>query len=239
MKYFIGYDPRERVSFAVCRHSIRRFSRMSPVKAIILEDVRKAGLYKREHIRKDGQLFDVISDAPMSTEFAISRFLTPLLADYNGYAVFMDADQMFMSNPKPIIGKAISEQPGKAVYCVKHHHEPVNTVKMDDQLQTLYRRKNWSSFMVFDCQHPKNREIANIINLVPGRDLHSFCWLDDDDIGELPTSLNYLVGHSQLPGGELPVNIHWTDGTPELAGYENTDFSGEWREMLNDWVRVG
>lgn len=239
MKYFIGYDPREKLSFAVCRHSIKQHCKHELIAPIVLRTVRKLGLYTRKHIRKDGQLFDVISDAPMSTEFAISRFLTPHLAGYSGYAVFMDCDQMFTCDPLPTIKNAIESQPGKAVYCVKHNHEPCNTVKMDNQLQTLYMRKNWSSFMVFNCAHRENKEIINIINEVPGRDLHRFSWLRDDQIGGLPISCNYLVNHSELSDGEKPVNIHWTEGTPELPGYERTEYAKDWNETFNNWVEIG
>jgi hypothetical protein len=33
--------------------------------------------------------------------------------------------------------------------------------------------------MVFNCDHPANRALTlDLINTVPGRDLHRFCWLD-------------------------------------------------------------
>src|SRR5690242_12332845 len=88
---YIGYDPRESEAFAVCRHSIQRFAPDIPIHAICLDDMRAAGLYWRPTSQRDGKLWDDISDAPMSTEFAISRFLTKELAG-EGWALFMDCD---------------------------------------------------------------------------------------------------------------------------------------------------
>src|SRR5690349_9446256 len=90
---YIGYDERESEAFGVCRHSIRRHSPDIPVKAIEIGDMRDAGLYYRSTSRRNGQLWDDISDAPMSTAFAISRFLTPILAR-DGWALFIDCDML-------------------------------------------------------------------------------------------------------------------------------------------------
>ena len=39
----------------------------------------------------------------------------------------------------------------KAVYCVQHDYAPKEKHKMDGQKQTIYPRKNWSSFILFNC----------------------------------------------------------------------------------------
>lgn len=90
----------------------------------------------------------------MSTEFAISRFLTPHLAG-RGLALFMDCDMLVRSNLTSLFLDL--ETGDKAVYCVKHQYNPTGNEKMDGQLQTRYVRKNWSSFMIFDCNHPANK----------------------------------------------------------------------------------
>src|SRR5262245_22820640 len=77
---WIGYDPREAEAFAVCRYSIARHTIGLPIHALCLDELRDAGLYWRPTSKRDGKLWDDISDAGMSTEFACSRFLTPLLA---------------------------------------------------------------------------------------------------------------------------------------------------------------
>lgn len=230
---WIGFDPREAAAYAVARQTAEAHTpKHIPVRGIVLDDMRARGLYTRPTSRRDGRLWDDISEAPMATEFAISRFLTPLLAK-NGLALFMDCDVMLRAPTAPLFAHAADKS--KAVWCVKHNFAPPEGVKMDGQLQTLYARKNWSSVMLFNYDHPSNRKLTlDLINTVPGRDLHRFCWLEDDEIGGLAPEWNYLVGHT-VPDGE-PRIVHFTDGIPSMPGYENVAFADEWREQLQRWA---
>lgn len=214
-RVFIGWDPRETVAFDICRWSLaRRCSRPVSVYPIMEKTLRQMNppLYTRPQERRDGgQLWDLISDAPMSTEFAITRFLTPHLAQ-EGWALFIDCDMLVLGDVSDLFKKA---DPSYAVQVVKHIHVPAETTKMDDQIQTTYRRKNWSSVMLFNCDHPANRRLTvEKINTLPGRDLHAFCWLEDDEIGSLPLDWNYLVGVS--PEIDRPLLAHYTLGTPDM-----------------------
>jgi hypothetical protein len=236
---FIGFDHRHAAAHAVCRHSIeRRLTRPTSVRGVVLAELRAMGLYTRPtETHEHDQLWDVISEAPMSTEFAISRFLTPHLAGI-GMAAFMDCDILARVN----LGKLFNEiDPRYAVTCVKHQHAPVEAVKMDGQIQTVYSRKNWSSVMVFNCDHPANAALTvQLINSVPGRDLHAFCWLKDEEIGELHPRWNYLVGHTKLyqeHNGDSPALVHWTDGYPLLKGYETAEYAGEFFAELTSWAK--
>lgn len=229
---WIGFDPREAAAFAVCRNSIRRrtFAPI-PVHGLVLSELRQRGLYYRPTERRGEQLWDVISDAPMSTEFSNSRFLTPILAR-TGWALFMDCDMMARTNLQRMFEGL---DPSKAVYCVKHKHEPPPGVKMDGQQQTQYARKNWSSFVVYNCDHPANKKLTvDLVNTVPGRDLHRFCWLKDREIGALPAEYNYLVGTTKLPAGKTPAVVHWTEGLPMMRGYENAEYADEFWSELED-----
>lgn len=229
---WIGFDQREAAAFAVTRQSIQDYLTMPiPVHGLVLDDLVKRGLYTRPTERRLGRLYDVISEHEMATEFAVSRFLVPHLAK-EGWALFMDCDMLLRSN----IGRVFDGLDGrKAVYCVKHEHVPANAVKMDNQVQSRYARKNWSSFMIFNCSHPKNRALnVNMVNTLPGRDLHRFCWLDDDDIGELDPSWNYLVGHTSPD--VVPNNVHFTDGGPWFESFQNVPYADEWRAVLNRWA---
>jgi len=241
---FIGFDRRHAVALAVCRHSIeRRLSRKIPIRGIALDEVRAMGLYRRptetrptedgEHV----QLWDTISEFGMSTEFAISRFLTPHLAG-GGLALFMDCD---MAARVDLARLFDLYDPRYAVMCVKHRHEPPEGVKMDGQAQVRYTRKNWSSVMLFNCDHPANAGLTvGLINSVAGRDLHRFCWLPDDLIGELHPRWNHLVGHTVLhepPSDTNPAVIHWTDGYPLLKGYESADFADVFHAELTSWAK--
>ena len=229
---WIGFDPREAAAFAVCRNSIkRRTFAPIPVHGLVLSELRQKGLYYRPTERRGEQMWDVISDAPMSTEFSVSRFLTPIVAG-SGWAVFMDCDMMARTNLQRMFEQL---DPSKAVYCVKHKHEPPVGVKMDGQEQTRYARKNWSSFVVYNCDHPSNKKLTvDMVNTVPGRDLHRFCWLKDREIGALAPEYNYLVGTTKLPRGREPAVVHWTEGVPTMRGYENAEYADEfWSELEN------
>ncbi|MES2033538.1 MAG: hypothetical protein V4466_05130 [Pseudomonadota bacterium] len=226
---YVGWDPREAVAWAVATTSIiRRLSGYAAIHGLMLQDVRQRGLYTRPtEPRANGDhdvLWDVISDAPMATEHANARFLVPHLAK-TGWALFMDGDVLVRSDLQLLFDGL---DPRKAVYCVQHRHEPPEGAKMDGQLQTRYARKNWSSVMAFNCDHPANAALTlDLVNTVPGRDLHRFCWLQDDQIGALDPTWNWLVGHSDP--AIFPKIVHFTEGTPDMAGYDAQPYADEWR----------
>ncbi len=234
---WIGFDPREAAAFAVARHSIWKNCShpRPPVFGLVLDRLRKAGLYWRPTEMRPGSdrdvMWDVISDAPMSTEFAVSRFLVPSLAR-SGWALFMDCDMLIRADLDPLFR---SLDTSKAVYCVKHNYRPPEGVKMDGMPQTAYSRKNWTSFCIFNADHPANSALnLDLVNSVPGRDLHALCWLEDDLIGELPPEWNFLIGHSD-PSID-PKNVHFTEGGPWFEAYKNVPFAEEWTEALYDWA---
>lgn len=233
LQIFVGYDPREAEAYSVARESIRaRSTQPVKIRGVVLDDLKAKGLYRRPTERRNEKLWDSISEAPMSTEFAISRFLVPHLAGSQGWAVFLDCDVFCRTNLVRILDHA---DPAKAVMVVKHDYAPSSTVKMDGQEQTRYARKNWSSVMLFNLEHVSNVNLTvDLINSVPGRDLHRFCWLKDDEIGELPPEWNFLVGHTDPSIN--PKIVHFTEGGPWLPGYENVPFADEWRGERNRWA---
>lgn len=235
---WIGFDPREAAAFAVARESIRRrLSLPVPIYGLVLPDLRGRGLYTRPtetRTNSDGhrQMWDVISDAPMATEFAVSRFLVPHLAG-TGMALFMDCDMLVRANLMELFRQI---NPAHAVTCVKHDHRPAEGLKMDGQVQTSYGRKNWSSVMVFNCDHPANKELTvDLVNTARGRDLHQFCWLNDENIGEIGPEWNWLAGHSSPDIN--PKIVHHTEGSPCMPGYEQAPFADEWRAELARWAK--
>lgn len=247
---WIGFDPREAAAFAVAKNSIQRHS-IAPysTRGISLQDLRRRGLYTRETEHRGNGLFDVISDAPMSTEFAISRFLVPHLAkamfnvstqakpDYSkraGWALFVDADVMLRRDLNDLFKQADDKY---AVMVVKHNFNPPEGLKMDGQLQLRYARKNWSSVMLFNCDHPANAALTpELVNTLPGRDLHRFCWLDDSEIGELGPEWNFLVGFHDQHSVPDPSIVHFTDGIPSMPGYEDCPYADEWWSELEKWA---
>jgi hypothetical protein len=239
---YVGFEPREATAFAVACHSLRRHC-TQPIRIIGLElmQLREKDLYWRDHgiaITKTGakQIWDRISDAPQATEFANSRFLVPHLAR-DGLAMFIDCDILCRHDVKKLFDIAEND-PSKAVHVVKHDYVPQDQTKMDDQIQTRYPRKLWSSVMIFDCDHPANRRLlVDDVNNLPGRDLHRFCWLEDSQIGALPENWNWLPGHSSHD--LQPAIVHYTEGGPWLEKYECAPFAGEWQAEVRLWGRSG
>lgn len=235
---WIGWDPREAAAFAVARESCRKHCNLPiPIYGLLLDDLIKQGIYKRPIEFKPSAadkpiMWDVVSDAPMSTQHACARFFVPMLAK-TGWALFTDGDVLFRGN----VGRLFEQlDPGKALYCVHHRHEPTETSKMDGQVQAAYPRKNQSSVMAFNCDHAANKALTlELLNTTPGRDLHRFCWLQDSDIGELPSAWNHLVGYSDPD--ESATVAHFTKGVPDMPGYENQKYADEWRMARDDWAR--
>jgi len=231
MKLFIGFDEREALEYTVAHGSACRHA-LSPIQieAVWMRELQKAGLYTRPVLQDPdtGALTDVISRAPMATSFAIARFFVPILARAErGLVAFVDCDVMFR---KPIERLFDAHEPGKAVSVVRHDYRPDAANKMDGRAQTVYPRKNWSSVMVFDLAHPKIRTLTpHYLNSATGLELHSFSWLDDEDIGALPEEWNHLVGHSRHPD---PALVHWTEGTPRMQGYEDAEYADEFWDAL-------
>ena len=211
---WIGWDSRQPLSYDVfCSSLNRRTSRPLHVRPLMLKPLRGEGLYTREHVIKDGQAWDSISGAPMSTEFALSRFLVPYLQGLQGagWCLFAECDMLALADIAELFALADDRY---AVMCVKHVYRPKGLRKMDAQSQTRYSCKNWSSLMLINAGHPANRRLTiEMVNTLPGRDLHSFCWLDAGEVGELPAEWNHLFGEEeQAPHPKL---LHYTLGTPE------------------------
>lgn len=225
MRVYIGWDSREQKAFEVAAATARGFG--CDVIALYEDKLRYAGLLTRPTDRR-GQMWDLNSSAPQSTEFAIGRFAVVMLG-HSGWCLFADADVVFLEDPHEL--EALQD-PSKAVLVVKHREfamrDDFGKRKMDGQQQTVYPRKLWSSVMYFNCDHPSNRRLNLMtLNQWPGRDLHAFKWLDDDEIGDLPAEANWLVGIQPKPA--RPMIAHYTLGTPDMPGLENSDHSDIWK----------
>jgi len=241
---FIGYDPREEEAFQVCIASILRHT-PNPPRIVTLDQrvLRAQGLYWRPQdvkpvyedeqshplVQKGIQYRDLIDGRPMSTQFTYTRFLVPYLGSYMKRAIFVDCDFMFRAD----IWEAMNvELNGAAVGVVKHNHQPKESVKMDGIDQSPYPRKNWSSFIVFDCAHESNRLLnPGAVNSWEGRKLHRFGWLQDDEIAALDPKWNWLEKYDN-PVDE-PKAVHWTIGGPWFKEYQNAAYADEYRGYLN------
>lgn len=225
LQIFLGWDPREQEAYDVADFSIRRRS-SSPV---LIHPLRLANLghvLKRPIERRDGKLWCPISEAPMATEFAISRFCVPFL-QREGWALFADSDILCLGDIAELF--ALAEE-RYAVMVVKHQQIHGAAVKMDGQTQTFYARKNWSSVVLWNCAHRGNLRLTPLaLDTWPGRELHAFSWLKDREIGELPASWNHLVGVSApVPVGSSPKLLHYTLGGPWFADWSGGPLDNLW-----------
>lgn len=218
---FIGYDKNQPFAYDTCRLSIRDHSRVV-IKSIMLSSLQSSGHFWR----------------PMgqgSTEFAFTRFLTPYLKGYYGFAIFCDSDFIWTCDPLELIEQIDTT---KAVSVVQHSIQPhqIKQTKMDNKDQSWYPRKNWSSLMVFNCGHPYVKNLTPVaVSESPAGYLHEFHWCPTELIGSIPHTYNYLVGY--YDDIEEPKAIHYTDGGPWHPGYENVQFADKWNYYKNKVIK--
>ena len=210
IRVFIGYDSREAVAFDVLSHSIqRRASQPVAITPVKLEQLE--GVFRRER------------NPLQSTEFSFSRFLTPYLCDYRGWAIFMDCDMLFLDDIAEL-WKLRDER--YAVQVVKHVHVPKEDVKFLGSVQTKYEKKNWSSVMLMNCAKC-TALTPEYVNSASGLELHQFKWLAGDHlIGEIPHRWNHLVGFD--PPRADPGLVHYTTGGPYFDEYRDCEYAKEW-----------
>jgi lipopolysaccharide biosynthesis glycosyltransferase len=216
LRVFIGWDQRENIAYEVARQSLLRHATI-PVEVvpIKLDEMRARKLYWRSE------------DPLASTEFTYTRFLTPLLAGFTGWALFCDCDILFCGDVAELLKY---QDESKAVYCVQHDYQPKDAVKMDGKVQTTYPRKNWSSFLLFNCDHPSTRSLtADVVNTQTGAYLHRLQWAKDEEIGSIPVDWNWLEGWNDKPAEGTPKAIHYTSGGPWFENWQDVDYADLWR----------
>ena len=210
IRVFIGYDSAEEVAFSVLAHSILARA-TAPVSTAPVMLSQLKGVFQREH------------NALQSTQFSFSRFLTPYLAGYEGWALFMDCD-MLMLDDIAQLWELRDER--YAVQVVKHVHVPSEDVKFLGHTQTKYEKKNWSSVMLLNCAKC-TALTPDFVNRATALELHQFKWLGDDAlIGAIPAGWNHLVGYDAYrPEASL---VHFTIGGPWFDAYKSSEYADEW-----------
>lgn len=222
---FVGYDARQERAWRACRASLLAHTRRPVlVRPLVRSALRHAGLHARPWCIEAGQQLDLVDGRPFATAFAFTRFLVPALCQWRGWALFCDCDFLWRADVAELFEFA---DPASAAMCVKHRHVPRERMKMRGEAQARYPRKNWSSLVLWQAGHPANRELTpDVVNAAPGRWLHGFGWLGDDEIGALPEAWNWLEGHSDP--GLAPKAVHYTRGTPDMPGHEGAAYAAEW-----------
>lgn len=218
IRIFIGYDDVESVAYhTLCQSIIDNSSvpvSITPIKQTMLP------MYTRKR------------DSKQSNEFSFTRFLVPYLCNYEGFAIFMDLDMMFRTDPLELWNLKDSS---KSVQVVKHDYLPKTRTKYLGAIQYPYPRKNWSSVMLFNCE--KCRKLTpDYVNTAPALDLHRLLWTEDELIGELPVEWNHLVGeYKENPDAKL---VHWTIGGVWFDEYSKSEFWQEWLQCYSKMNHV-
>jgi len=224
IKIFIGYDPREKVAYHTLVQSIIE-NASEPVSISPIAKKHLGNIYQRTRTVKE------------STEFSLTRFLTPYLSGFDGWSIFMDCDMIVTSDIKTLWGLRDDKY---AVMCVKHDYTPSSERKFLDQIQTVYPKKNWSSVMLFN--NAKCTSLTpELVQYEDGLFLHQFKWLESDDlIGEIPHTWNFLVGEEEkLNNGKLPDLIHYTLGGPYFDDYKGCDYEEVWEQYKSEMTSAG
>lgn len=215
LRIFIGYDPREAVAYHVCCNSILRHAR-TPVSFTPLALNLLSNIYEEEH--RDG-----------SNDFIYSRFLVPYLCNFSGTAIFMDGDMLVKDDISRLMDFIDHDT---AVAVVPHEYKTRHPVKYLGNKNEDYPRKNWSSVIIWNCQHMKNRMLnPDTVRDMPGSYLHRFAWLDDWEISRIPKEWNWLV--DEYEHNDDAKLLHYTVGTPCFKAYANSDHAQEWFRELH------
>jgi lipopolysaccharide biosynthesis glycosyltransferase len=209
IKIVIGFDQRESIAYhAFCQSIIEKSS--MPVQFLPLA-INTLKNYKETH-------------TDQSNDFIYSRFLTPHLNNFEGWAIFADGDMICQSDIKELWDL---RDESKALMVVKHDYLTKANIKYLGNKNENYPRKNWSSVILWNCYHPKHKILTpEFIQNQTGKYLHRFSWLDDKEIGEIPKEWNWLA--IEYPENKNAKLIHYTLGTPCFKEYEKTDMSDIW-----------
>lgn len=190
-RVFMGFDPRQPVAYQVAAASIAKHSSVPvSITPLFLEQlpIKRRGL----------------------TSFTFSRFLVPYLCEYEGSALFVDADVLCLGD--------IAELPWdtqESVSVVRHDR----VTKASKQVDVRFERPSVMLFNCADCKRltPEYIESGNPF---------SFEWANS--IGGLPAQWNYLVGYDSGGGAKL---AHFTQGIPIFEETCRDEYAAEWLEM--------
>lgn len=182
LRVFIGVDQRAPLAYTVLQTSIiRRAS--TPVAIIPL-------LINQLPVKRHGL-----------TDFSYARYVVPYLCNYEGMAMFIDADMIVRCDIKEVFD--IAENNGDAVSVVKHE-----------------MRFEWPSVMVFNNEKCKELTLDVIENGNPSK----LEWAET--VGELPHTYNHLVGYDEPD--ETARIIHYTQGIPAWFETHECEHADVW-----------
>ena len=206
---YIGYDSRESVAYHVCNNSIIRHGTVP----VSINPLSLKLLQNYEELHTDG-----------SNQFIYSRFLVPYLQNYSGWAIFIDGDMILRDDIKQLYEM---RDESKAVQVVQHDYKTRMKVKYLGAKNEDYPRKNWSSVILWNCGHERNKILTpEFVQTATGAQLHRFSWLADDLIGSLPKEWNWLP--DEFGANDNAKLLHWTLGTPCFNEFAGANQAEEW-----------
>lgn len=188
LRVFIGYDHRQPIAYNVLQQSIiARASKPVAITPLVIQTLpfTRTGL----------------------TPFTFSRFLVPYLCDYEGWAVFLDADIVLRHDISELFDLRDDKY---SIMVSKNEH-----------------RFEWASVMLFN--NAKNKvltpEFCEVANA-----LHQISWLPEDQIGDLPREWNHLVGYDkERPDAKL---VHYTQGIPCFPETNDSEYAQDFMQDL-------
>jgi lipopolysaccharide biosynthesis glycosyltransferase len=209
IRLMVGFDQREAVAFHTFVQSVLDVTTLPvSITPLVLSALPS---YRESHT--DG-----------SNTFVYSRFLTPYLAGFDGWAIFTDGDMICQTDLAQLWALRSHDH---AVMVVKHDYETKATRKYLGNKNENYPRKNWSSLILWNCSHPKNRILSpDFVMDKAGAFLHRFSWLEEEEIGALPKEWNWLTTeYEDNPEAHL---LHFTLGTPCFRNYQSAPMADAW-----------
>jgi hypothetical protein len=214
IRLYCGFDPREAIGFYTFVHSVIENTK---------SQVQYIPLYGDQ---KDG-----------TNAFTYQRFRVPELCGFSGWAIFVDACDMLARGDVGELWDMRDQR--KAVQVVKHDYQTRHPRKyLGTELEAEnkdYPRKNWSSVILWNCGHRAHQEHRDLLRGHDGSILHRFSWLDDEEIGELPSKWNWLADEYG-PNDEAKL-LHWTAGIPGFYQYRNAAHAEEWKATARKVTR--
>lgn len=209
IRLMVGFDQRESVAFHTFVQSVIEVTSVPvSVTPLVL-----SALPGYSEIHTDG-----------SNTFIYSRFLTPHLAGYSGWAIFADGDMICRDDLKKLWNLRDDRY---AVMVVKHDYQTKAHQKYLGNKNENYPKKNWSSVILWNCGHAKNRGLTpEFVMSKDGKFLHRFSWLEESEVGELPREWNWLT--TEYPDNYQAKLLHYTLGTPCFKDYCSADMAELW-----------
>ena len=172
----VGFDQREAVAYHTFVQSVVEKSSI-PVRFLPL-NINSLSSYSETH--SDG-----------SNDFIYSRFLVPFLVGFKGWVIYADGDMICVEDIKKLWNLRNDKF---AVQVVQHNYETKVTEKYWGNKNENYPRKNWSSLVLWNCEHEKHKILTpDFIQKQTGAFLHRFSWLEDKDIGNIDAKWNWLA----------------------------------------------